>query len=82
MTLFHDLLAGKAPTVTGVFLCQDVVNMEAVSMPLNATVRLGGLELIVILVTLMVFFLILKCFRHDFRVISYYYTQVTRLRVF
>ena len=57
MTLFHDLLAGKAPTVTGVFLCQDVVNMEAVSMPLNATVRLGGLELIVILVTLMVFFL-------------------------
>ena len=57
MALFPDLLEGKAPTVTGVFLCQDVVNMEAVSMPLNATVRLGGLELIVILVTLMVFFL-------------------------
>ena len=82
MTLFHDLLAGKAPTVTGVFLCQDVVNMEAVSMHLNATVRLGGLELIVILVKLMVFFLTLKCFKHDFRVMSYCYKQVTRLRAY
>ena len=43
--------------MTGVFHCQDVVNMEAVSMPLIATVRMAGLELIVILVTLIVFFL-------------------------